>query len=154
MNYTPAAPTRLVFADSANRDTNLYPSGNSYVLHLTLPIKNIERVELVSARVPNTMYNLTIGSNVLTVNTSNVSMNPGFYSVYTLAQDITALQTTATLTYTPEEGHFIFSGATQFTIKINSQELATMLGIAYNTTLTSALAGSTDPGYAGKYILR
>ena len=154
MNFTPTSPTRLIFADSANRDANLYPSGNSYVLHLTRPIKNIERVELVSARVPNTVYNLVFGSNVLTVNTSNVSMNPGFYSVYTLAQDISALQTIATLTYVPEEGHFIFSGATQFTIKINSQELATMLGIAYNTTLTSALAGSTDPGYAGQYILR
>jgi hypothetical protein len=40
----------LLFADSKNRD---YPSGNSYVLHLTRPIKNIERVDLVSARVPN-----------------------------------------------------------------------------------------------------
>ena len=29
-----------------------------------------------------------------------------------------------------------------------------MLGIAHNTTLTSALAGPTDPGYAGQYILR
>ena len=41
----------LLFADSKNRD---YPSGNSYIrsLHLTRPIKNIERVDLVSARVP------------------------------------------------------------------------------------------------------
>ena len=146
--------TRLIFADSSNRDSNLYPNGSSYTLHLTRPVRNVERVELVSARVPNTIYNLVIGSNVLTVNTSNVSMNPGFYSVYTLAQDISALQSTFTLTYTPEEGHFIFSGSTQFTIKINSQELATMLGIAYNTTLTSALAGPTYPGYVGKYIIR
>ena len=123
MNFTPTSPTRLIFADSANRDANLYPSGNSYVLHLTQPIKNIERVELVSARVPNTVYNLVIGSNVLTVNTSNVSMNPGFYSVYTLAQDISALQTISALAYVPEEGHFIFSGATQFTIKIHFRNI-------------------------------
>ena len=51
---------RLLFADSKNRD---YPSGNSYVLHLTRPIKNIERVDLVSARVPNTMWNCTQGSS-------------------------------------------------------------------------------------------
>jgi len=44
--------TRLVFADSKNRDLKLYPSGNSYVLHLTTPIKNVSRVDLVSARVP------------------------------------------------------------------------------------------------------
>ena len=154
MNFTPTAPTRLIFGDAANRDANLYPNGSSYVLHLTRPVRNIERVELVSARVPNTMYNLVNGSNVLTVNSSNVSMNPGFYSVYTLANDISTLQPTVTLTYVPEEGHFIFSGSPQFTIKINSQELATMLGIAYNTTLTSALAGPTDPAYTGKYIIR
>ena len=49
---TPTQSTRLLFADSKNRDVALYPSGNSYVLHLTRPIKNIERVDLVSARVP------------------------------------------------------------------------------------------------------
>ena len=154
MNFTPTAPTRLIFGDAANRDANLYPNGSSYVLHLTRPVRNIERVELVSARVPNTMYNLVNGSNVLTVNSSNVSMNPGFYSVYTLANDISTLQPTVTLTYVPEEGHFIFSGSPQFTIKINSQELAQMLGLARGQTLTSALAGPTDPAYAGKYIIR
>ena len=47
------ATQRLLFADSKNRDVQLYPSGNSYVLHLTTPIKDIERVDLVSARVPH-----------------------------------------------------------------------------------------------------
>jgi hypothetical protein len=45
--------TRLVFADSKNRDVALYPTGESYVLHLTTPIKNVSRVDLVSARVPS-----------------------------------------------------------------------------------------------------
>ena len=56
---------RLLFADSKNRDVALYPSGNSYrdaprpvadtsaSLHLTTPIKDIERVDLVSARSPS-----------------------------------------------------------------------------------------------------
>jgi hypothetical protein len=59
--------TRLLFADSKNRDVQLYPSGNSYVLHLTTPIKDIERVDLVSARVPNTVFNMTAGSNVISI---------------------------------------------------------------------------------------
>ena len=46
---SPSQKSLLLFADSKNRD---YPSGNSYVIHLTRPIKNIERVDLVSARVP------------------------------------------------------------------------------------------------------
>jgi hypothetical protein len=143
---------RLLFADSKNRDVALYPSGNSYVLHLTTPIKDIERVDLVSARVPNTMANLSHGSNVISINSSNVSLNPGFYSVYGLAQALTT--TSLTLDYLPDEGHFLFSSAASFTVFIHSQELATMLGISRGSLLTSALAGPTDPAYATKYVLR
>jgi hypothetical protein len=144
--------TRLLFADSKNRDVTLYPSGNSYVLHLTTPIKDIERVDLVSARVPNTMYNLTRGSNVLAINSSNVSINPGFYSVYGLAQALTT--TTLTLEYLPDEGHFIFSSSSVFSILLHSHEIATMLGLTKGVNLPSSLAGPTDPVYTGKYILR
>ena len=150
MTSTPS--TRLLFADSKNRDVALYPSGNSYVLHLTTPIKDIERVDLVSARVPNTMFNLTRGSNVISINSSNVSLNEGFYSVYGLAQALTT--TSITLEYLPDEGHFLFSSSASFTIFIHSQELATMLGLTKGVMYTSALAGPTDPSYTGKYIIR
>jgi len=60
MNYTPTAPTRLIFVDAANRDVALYPNGNSYVLHLTRPIRNIERVDLVSARHLKSMYMIVV----------------------------------------------------------------------------------------------
>ena len=149
---TSTGTQRLLFADSKNRDVALYPSGNSYVLHLTTPIKDIERVDLVSARVPNTMYNLTRGSNVLSVNSSNVSLNDGFYSVYGLAQALTT--TTLTLEYLPDEGHFLFSSQNSFTIFVHSEELAKMLGLSRGVLYTSALATSTDPSYTGKYILR
>lgn len=142
----------LLSADSTNRDVALYPSGNSYVLYLTKPIRNVERVELVTARVPNTMYNLTVGSNVMTVNTSNVSLNPGFYSAYTLAQDVTA-GAGITMTYLPEQGQFIFSSPSSFTLTINTSELAAMMGLPVNQTFTSALAGPTYPSYSGKYIV-
>ena len=148
---TSTGTQRLLFADSKNRDVALYPSGNSYVLHLTTPIKDIERVDLVSARVPNTMWNCTLGSNVLSTNSSNVSINPGFYSVYGLAAALTPY---VTCDYAPDEGHFLFSSAASFTIFIHSQELATMLSITKGTLHTSALAGPTDPSYATKYILR
>lgn len=139
--------SRLVFVDSKNRDAQVFPSGNSYVLHLTTPIKNVTRVDLVSARVPNTMYNLTDGSNTYAINSSNVSMNPGFYSVY-------GIETAMTSTYLPDEGKFIFSQASPFTIKIHSSELAQMVGLSQGVTYTAALAGALDPGFAGKYIVR
>ena len=146
--------TRLVFADSKNRDATLYPSGNAYVLHLTTPLKNIERIDLVSARVPNTMYNLTVGSNVLSLNgTSNLSLNHGFYSTYGLAQAVTST-TLVTLDYLPDEGKFVFSAVSNFTLKLNSAELSKMLGIVHGTTLTSTLATSLDPVYSGKHIIK
>jgi hypothetical protein len=153
MNYTGTASTRLIFADAANRDVTLYPDGNSYVLHLTRPIRNIERVDLVSARVPNTVYNLTNGSNIFAMNSSNVSLNPGFYSAYTLAQAVTS-NALVTLDYLPQEGHFIFSAASSFSIKIQSSEFGTMVGLTSGTTYVAALATSLDPAYAGKYIVK
>ena len=75
----------IVYADSNQRDTSLFPSGNSYTLHLTRPIKNVTRVDLVSVVVPNTVYNLTGTSNVLRVSgTSNIWLNPGFYTATSL----------------------------------------------------------------------
>ena len=154
MNYTgEAASERLLFADAANRDSNLYPSGSSYVLHLTRPIRNVERVDLVSARVPNTIYNLTNGSNVFSVNYSNVSLNPGFYSAYNLAQAVTA-NAFVTLDYLPQEGHFIFSSITpSFIINIQSNEFGTMVGLPIGV-YTATAATALDPTYAGKYIVK
>ena len=60
-----AAKEVLLFSSSNSRDASLYPSGNSYTLYLSSPVKNIERIDLVSARVPNTIYNLTNGTGVL-----------------------------------------------------------------------------------------
>jgi hypothetical protein len=99
------------------------------------------------------MYNLTNGLNVLTLNgTTAISLNPGFYSAYTLAAAVSAAG--PTLTYLASEGHYIFTNATSFTIQINSNELAVMLGMTPNVLLTSTLAPVTDPTYTGQYIVR
>lgn len=144
--------TRIIFADAANRDVTLYPSGNAYTLHLTAPIRNVQRVDLVSARVPNTMYNLTNGSNVFSVNTSNVSLNPGFYSAYTLATAVTS-NATISMDYLAQEGHYVFSSASAFTLTTQSQEFATMAGLPLGA-YTAGLATPLDPTYSGKYIVK
>lgn len=149
--------TMLLFADSTNRDATLYPSGNSYTLHLTRPIKNIERVDLVSARVPNTMYNLTNGTNVLNVNGSPFSLNPGFYTAYGLATAITnVLSSSPTLTYLTDEGHFMFSSSSgPFTFQIQTTELALMLGFSQGVLYqANSQATSSDPVFAGQWIYR
>lgn len=142
-----------MFADSDNRDTSLYPSGDSYVLHLSTPIKNIERVDLVSARVPNTMYNITNGTNVFTLGGTNMSIRPGFYSAYGIAATITS-NALVTLDYLPDEGKFIFSNAGAFSMTIQSEEFAKIVGLSNATTYNATTATNLDPGYAGKYVVR
>jgi len=146
--------TRLVVADSKDRDTSLYPNGNTFVLHLTTPIKNVSRVDLVSARVPNTMYNLTTSSNVMSVGTSNVSLPPGFYYAGGIAAAITNTGL-VTVCYLVDEGHFIFSNPTPpFNLQIRSSELAKIVGLDQNFVYTGTLATSIDPTFAGSYIIR
>ena len=154
MNYTgPQASTRLLFADSTNRDALLYPSGNSYTLYLTQPLKNIERVDLVSARVPNTMYNMTNGLEAFSINLDKISIPNGFYSAYTLGQTVTALTSNVSMTYLPQEGHYIFSSPTQFTLKITSQEFALMAGLNPNSMYNSFLGATLEPGYSKSYVI-
>ena len=45
--------TRHVYVNSDNRDPGLFPNGNSYTLYLTTAIKDIVKVELLHATVPN-----------------------------------------------------------------------------------------------------
>ena len=43
----------IVYADSNNRNQTLFPNSNSYTLYLTTPLKNISKVEVLSAMLPN-----------------------------------------------------------------------------------------------------
>ena len=140
---------RQVFVSSENRDTALYPSGNSYTLHITEPIKDIHKVELLYASVPNTLYNLTNGSNVIEV--SNVlssgdpmttfSIPPGFYNSSTLATELTyamSNNTNITVSYLAAEGKYLFSRTgNTFTMNVMSSELASMLGFDAATVKSS-----------------
>ena len=133
----------LLFVDSKNRDKTLYPSGNSYTLHLTTPIRNITRIDLVSAKIPNTTYNLTATSNIV-INGSNVSMVPGFYSTSSFCTEFNnSNQTTVRVNYSAAEGRFIFYGATLSSLSATGQ-LSNIIGI----TSASAFAASSNPVYA------
>lgn len=138
-----------VFVNSRTRDTTLYPSGNAYTVYLTNPLKNIFRIDLINASVPNTIYNLTSGSAVLTINSTNVSLAPGFYNSGTLANAISGSgnMSGTTLVNATQEGKYIFHSTSSFTIKVNTLEMALLMGFPFNTTITSTLA-SADPVYA------
>jgi hypothetical protein len=87
--------------------------------------------------------------------TSNISLNKGFYSAYTLAAAVTAATSNVpALNYLVSEGHYLFANPSSFSIKIHSSELALMLGMETGVNLTASLAPTTDPMYSGLYVLR
>ena len=62
--------THYLVVNSNLRDTTLYPSGNSYTMHLTNPIHDVTRVELIQASVPNVIQNLPDGTNAISLDGS------------------------------------------------------------------------------------
>ena len=73
--------TSYVHVNSANRDMIAFPSGNAYSVYLPNPVKNVTQVEIITARIPNTIYNLTSNGPVLnTLGKNGVLLPSGFYS--------------------------------------------------------------------------
>lgn len=151
---------RQVFVSSENRDTERYPYGNAYTLHLTQPIKDIHKVELLYASVPNVLYNLSMGDDVLTANVGGLSntfsLTPGFYNSSTLVTEINSTIVTLTglnIQYIPQFGKFLFTSPStepSFRITINNSELADMLGLTTGveySSLTSSTPSSNPKLY-------
>jgi len=146
----------LLFVDSKNRDQTLYPSGNSYTLHLTTPIRNITRVDLVSAKIPNTTYNLTATSNIVINGTSNILMVPGFYSTTSFCNEFNnSNQSTTRVNYSAAEGRFIFYSPTLSSLSTSGQ-LANMIGIvsASSFAASSNQVYSTNVVYSGMNLVK
>ena len=159
-----------IFVSSMNRDTLLYPNGNSYTLFLTDSIKNIKSVELLYGSVPNTLLNVTNGTNLISFsnlygrnttvlsNLSTFSIPLGFYGASGIANEITnavSNVTGITITYLTNEGKFLFTRASTgntFTMNVNTQELATLLGFSgpglVNSTNVQVQGSLTVPLYS------
>jgi hypothetical protein len=139
--------TVILYADSKNRDANVYPTGSSYVLHLTNPIKNVAQVDLVSAKVPNTVYNLTNGNAAFTFDTTVMNFKPGFFNSCALETEINARLATqfSNVKWIGTEGKFLFQSNGPFTISI-SNSISKLLGLPAGTH--TGVAASTDPSYA------
>ena len=158
-----------IYVTSTNRDTNRFPYGNSYTLYLTTPIKDITNVELLYASLPNTMYNLTNGSNVIGfTDTSNVTGNCvlttlplGFYGSSSLAGVIytaTSYYSNIGITYLAPEGRFLFTRNTSFTMNVMTAELATLLGFDYpcsvNATDSAVTVYANNLMYSGLWYVK
>jgi len=130
--------------DSRNRDSELYPSANSFRVHLQQPLREIERIELVNLRMANTR--LTISQNVNCISFSSSSIQTsmktftipqGHYSPSELATEITGAIsgiTAATCEWRADLGRFLFSReqatTDAFFLQVNTDELRQILGFS------------------------
>jgi len=144
--------THYLVVNSNLRDTTLYPSGNSYTMHLTNPIHDVTRVELVQASVPNVIQNLPDGANVISLDGSTFSLPNGFYSANGLAAEVqNAIEpvTNVSVTYLSNEGKYLLSRPTtdpsgNFTLTLSST-LATLMGFTSTSAGTSASVANQTP---------
>ena len=147
-----ATEIKTVFISSAARDPK--DTGESYTVFLQTPVKDIFKAELLYASIPNTILNITNGSNVITTNvngngSNTFSIPTGFYSAGGIASEITNainLTTGITLAYLGNEGRFIWYKLTEpFTVAINTVELATILGMQDSGTNFSSIPCPSNP---------
>jgi len=121
-------------------------------MHLTNPIHDVTRVELVQASVPNVIQNLPDGTNSITLDGSTFSIPNGFYSANGLAAEVqNAIEpvTNVSVTYLSNEGKYLLSRPTtdpngNFTLTLSST-LATLMGFTSTSAGTSASVANDTP---------
>lgn len=75
--------------DSSERDTNVYPYANSYVVTLDNPIYDISNIKLVSARIPTPQLLTCATNKTFSVDGTDITLDETNYSNgFVLAQDL------------------------------------------------------------------
>jgi len=139
-----------VTVESFNRDVERFPDPAKYVVYLPNVIHNVHRVELVNCKVPNTVMNLTDGTNCLELSDTTgrviiFSIADGFYTPELLLEEFNRSiknLTKISMRYRSGQGKFQLYRKvnlnTPFIVRINSPALANLLGFDVGQTYTSA----------------
>lgn len=144
-------PIREIYVDSRRRSPDEY--GNSYTLYIQTPLKNISRVDLVAATIPNTVYNINDGAHIF----SNCSIANGFYSSSSLVTAVNnSLGGNPKFVFLSEEGKFMFySNVSSFSIDNTSDEFSKVTGLfSGNSQIASPSNGVFNPIYIGTNFIK
>jgi len=131
-----------IVANSNQRDEELYEDPNFYRLHLQTPLREIERIELVNLRMPNTRLTIKNNVNCISFSSSAIqtsmktfSIPQGFYTPTELAAELTGAIsgiTGATCEWRSDLGRFLFSrdqaSTDAFFLQVNTDEMRQILG--------------------------
>jgi hypothetical protein len=169
---------RTVFVSSENRDKSIHPDGNSYTLHMSESIKDVEQVELLYASVPNSIFNLSDGAGVISFSNTSTgqagisdlttfSLSNGFYGATDIASSITNAVgniSGITVTYLASEGKFLFARDKThgpFSMYSNTTEMSRLLGfndsntnVQIDSSNVAFTSGTDIPLYSDNQIYR
>lgn len=148
---------KYLYIDSRNRLSGQF--GNSYSVWTSDIIRNIKSVDLVCARIPNTIYNIPNGSNVFQINSTPINISPGFYSVSSLVNDLSfqsnLVTAGLTISYLQSEGKLIFSNAASFSLVTQN---GTQFGLPTNSVISSQLGtfanAMFNSSFTGRYFVK
>lgn len=145
---------REIYVDSRKRNE---PYGNAYTVFIQSPLKNITQVDLVSATIPNTIYNITDGTDIFTVNSNNYSISSGFYSSKGLYKTVNAICKEMNMSMFENEGKYIFLSTSPFTLTLNSNEFVNITGFTHgvnNSLYATTSNGIFDSCLNGYYFVK
>jgi len=140
----------LITVDSSERDTNLYPTSQDYIVEFNKPLYNIESINLTSARVPLTQYVIDGHNNVFVIDTVEYYLTNGDYTTgdklaNQVKNDISA-SAVNTVSYDEDTNKLTFSGPSDFTFEFdNEKNPALVLGFDH-ISYTSSSGTLEAPG--------
>lgn len=115
-----------VIVDSRDRDYDIYKSSSKYTIEFDDPHRDVVSVELVSARIPLSTFNVDDYNSSFVLNsggnTLEVKLPQGYYSPDDVVDIVSQIITPHgyTLLYDPISMKFEFTNSTDFTIDFSS----------------------------------
>ena len=74
-----------IIVDSRQRDYSIYSHPNNYLINLSVPYRNVEKIELIAAMLPKTEYNVISENNLILLTIDGIQepllLTPGQYSI-------------------------------------------------------------------------
>lgn len=140
----------LITIDSSERDTNLYPTSQDYIIEFNKPLYNVEKISLTSARVPLSQYIIDGHNNVFVIDGVQYPLTNGDYDsgadlANQVKNDINASNVNA-VSYSSTTKKLTFSGPSDYTFDFdNEKNPALVLGFDH-VSYSSSGGDLTAPG--------
>ena len=134
--------SQLLYLDSRHRSNQSDDDGRSNY-QLSTPLRSVLSAELVSASIPVSWHTIVDSRNTFQLthsgSTTTITVAAGQYTLTTLAAAVQTAIDTANLTVSVQTNtnRLIFTYNAAFTLIVSNAQLASVLGVQLNTSISS-----------------